>query len=1066
MKVNLKDTFDGVKIVIFSCLFILLFLGGTYVYVNELDATLHDRFKNTLLQRSLQLASDVNGRMVNTLIRLQGLADQPVLRSKYITTKNKLEFISQQVKKYGFENIFIADANGIAYDTLGNIINIKQRNYFHNAFMGIPTYSSILTNSVYSKPFIMRAVPIHNIDNDDSVLGVLIAKEKVSLLYDSVRSSLQFDQGEKLIFMDDKGILIEDDINIQKNFLEVLASENNSSPEKIYKTLQENRESYTEFVINDILTDVFMAPVGTTGWYIIASIPKYARSETIEKVLLLTISMVIAIFCVCIACVWYFFFLRREYAYENGIAQAALETKGIYYIVFDAQGIMKYCNHPLRKRMNWDNHTSTRYLNTFMKLTDKDDLNNLLAQNGSFQMPLCTRDGEWIYVQWHMLTRHKIDEWRILGTDFSIQHHKAAMEYAQSRVKDLQKIINNVPTPTFVRDIAGRIIIANSALKQFLRIEHTTEVLEAVLNVITPEELTTLRTAFQEILQYAESRTFTFDVQLDDEKICTVQVTQNPILDEEGKVIHVVGTLLDMTDTLQLQSYLEDEAQRLRDILDESPAGVFFTEKGFIHYCNHKAHEITGLSVEDSAYEVSSQIEGDISIIRNAVLTQQTVRDVPFSIHTPDGTLRHLLLTVTYTKHGNKNLHVIWAMDVTAIHQVQKELIHSRDIAESATQAKSDFLASMSHEIRTPMNAILGFLHLFDRNNLTTKQIDYLEKITVSATGLLRIINDILDFSKMEANKFQIEYLPFNLPSAINAVYSMMHFIAKDKGIELNVNINGDIPQVVIGDRERLNQILLNLVSNGIKFTSHGSVSITLHVEKWLPAQRVILSFSVRDTGIGISNEDAARLFQPFTQADASVSRRYGGTGLGLVISECLVGLMGGTINIQSTLGVGTTFTIDLPMYIVTDTEIYEKKQIITNKLTLEHTEGKRILIVEDNFINQEVIAAILEEYKFIIDFAENGKEAIEKVKEHTYTLIFMDIQMPVMDGLEASRCIRNMAKSLPYLATVPILAMTANVMNEDKQRCSDAGMNDHLAKPIDHNALADILYYWLQKVQ
>lgn len=386
----------------------------------------------------------------------------------------------------------------------------------------------------------------------------------------------------------------------------------------------------------------------------------------------------------------------------------------------------------------------------------------------------------------------------------------------------------------------------------------------------------------------------------------------------------------------------------------------------------------------------------------------------------------------------------------------------------AASKAKSLFLSTMSHEIRTPLNAIVGFIHLLSQSPLNDMQREYLRKTRLSADALLRIINDILDFSKIEAGRMELENAPFGLSSIINAVQSIVSGTAKGKGLTLNTHVDDAVPDALRGDPTRITQILLNLLNNAIKFTAEGSVSLNVHLlENAATADdgTVLLEFTVTDTGIGLTDEQKARLFQPFSQADTSTTRRYGGTGLGLAICRQLVQLMGGEIEVISTPGEGATFRFTLRLALSEEAvPLADFDEIPQN--TPEHWNGVRVLVTEDNAINQEIIAAVLQGFGLNTDLADNGAQALEMAARHQYAIIFMDMQMPIMDGLEATRRMRSQGSALdsatPWLEKVPVVALTANAMLEDRQRCLEAGMDDYLSKPINIDAVQLCLTRWL----
>lgn len=398
-----------------------------------------------------------------------------------------------------------------------------------------------------------------------------------------------------------------------------------------------------------------------------------------------------------------------------------------------------------------------------------------------------------------------------------------------------------------------------------------------------------------------------------------------------------------------------------------------------------------------------------------------------------------------------------------------KELLESRDVAESASKAKTVFLSTVSHEIRTPMNAILGFTHIFDRSNLTLKQREYLEKIKLSSMTLLNVINDVLDISKIEAGKLELEQEAFRLDTLLDTMWSIVGFAAQDKSLKVSINVAPDVPHIFVGDSKRISQIILNLLNNAIKFTEHGSIRLNVTLGETTDDTRTRLEFHVVDTGIGLTAEQMQRLFKSFSQADSSITRKYGGTGLGLAICKQLVELMQGTISVTSTPGCGSDFHFSLLLAVTDESALPRDETTFSSASVMEKLkilQGTRVLVVEDNLINQEIARALLEECGLYVDIAQDGQAAIDVLLEKRYACIFMDMQMPVLDGLESTRRLRALGTSgdaaTAWLATVPVIAMTANAMAEDRQRCFEAGMNDHIGKPLDPANLKSLLINWL----
>ncbi len=383
-----------------------------------------------------------------------------------------------------------------------------------------------------------------------------------------------------------------------------------------------------------------------------------------------------------------------------------------------------------------------------------------------------------------------------------------------------------------------------------------------------------------------------------------------------------------------------------------------------------------------------------------------------------------------------------------------------REEAEQVAGLKQEFLANMSHEIRTPMNAILGMTRLcLQTHGLAEQHLRYLTGINKSAENLLVIINDILDFSKIEAGKMEFEAIPFSLREAVQTAQDTLRFKAEEKGLMLKTDIADDVPDVLIGDSVRLNQVLLNLAGNAVKFTEKGSVTIKV-TQQNSEGDKADLLFEVTDTGIGIAEDKIDKLFTSFTQASSDTTRKYGGTGLGLTISKRLVEMQNGNIGVRSTLGEGTTFYFNIAF------PLGDKVAGLMDKNVGEEIKlaNLRILLVEDNPFNQMVAVDTLESTieNVSIDVAENGQEAVDKVKAYEtqpweagkkfpYDVVLMDMMMPVMDGLEATRQIRKLNDSLK---DIPIIALTANAIKEEVQKCYDAGMYDFVTKPFDTHVL------------
>ncbi|MDP3845147.1 MAG: transporter substrate-binding domain-containing protein [Pseudomonas sp.] len=382
-----------------------------------------------------------------------------------------------------------------------------------------------------------------------------------------------------------------------------------------------------------------------------------------------------------------------------------------------------------------------------------------------------------------------------------------------------------------------------------------------------------------------------------------------------------------------------------------------------------------------------------------------------------------------------------------------RELEAAKNLAESSSRIKGDFLANMSHEIRTPMNAITGMLYLTLKTNLSPKQRNYLDRIQVSSNHLLGLINDILDFSKIDAEKLDLEVINFDLEEMLNNTLAQVSCKAAEKGLQLNLEISPGLPRYLRGDPLRLAQILVNLTNNAVKFTESGAIIIRVaELEECDGAS--LIRFEVRDSGVGISEEEQSKLFQSFQQADTSTTRKYGGTGLGLVISKRLVTLMGGEIGVESQLGSGSTFWFTVRLGF--GRASLEPGNKLSASVTPIRLDGAAILLVEDNLFNQHLTVDLLEDVGAVVVVASNGCEALEQLRQAKFDCVLMDVQMPEMDGLEAVRRIRTELA----LTELPVVAMTANARSADREHCLAAGMDDFISKPIN----PDLFYAILKK--
>ncbi len=456
-------------------------------------------------------------------------------------------------------------------------------------------------------------------------------------------------------------------------------------------------------------------------------------------------------------------------------------------------------------------------------------------------------------------------------------------------------------------------------------------------------------------------------------------------------------------------------------------------------------------------YEVFQGLDAPCPFCTNARLK----KDAPAYVwhhHNPVANKDYKIIDRCMSWENTPNARMSVAIDISETLRLQQ----SRLLEREANIAKGQFLANMSHELRTPLNGIIGMTHLAYGANKNIKVRDYLDKIQLSSRNLLAIINDILDFSRLESSEITLESRPLSFTEVLFEIQVMLQAEVDRKGIILHCYVDDKVPAFVNGDSLRLSQILLNLTNNAIKFTSQGSVRLEVYaLEDNEQEQRVELR--VKDTGIGISEQNIQKLFKEFSQAEASTTRHYGGTGLGLTIVQGLVQLMGGEIRVESVLGEGTSFICSIPFKKVTEQQNAEsvQKQLEQSQEALDDDiTGVRVLLVEDNEINQLIAIEVLEQYGCHVDSAEDGLIALQKLEEKSYDIVLMDIQMPNMDGLETTRNIRQKRK----YDTLPIVAMSAHALVQDHEKSREAGMQAHVIKPFDPESLRKVIRTFTSK--
>ncbi|MCB9363823.1 MAG: PAS domain S-box protein [Flavobacteriales bacterium] len=710
-----------------------------------------------------------------------------------------------------------------------------------------------------------------------------------------------------------------------------------------------------------------------------------------------------------------------------------------------------------------DNDNTILFSNDFMCKILGYELNEILGKNTfnfiadetdkkeMSQVIKTLKKGEPSKYEIQLLTKNKQKLWLLVSSSPTYDNHgkiigSVSLHTNITNRKLMEEELNSIanipeenPNPTFRFSVHGQVLMyanpASSATLNFFDNEDNKDIRQEWIKEIN--KVYQLGTPIKKELP-VKNQTY----------MCTIV----PV--PENGYVNVYA--VDITATKEAEA----EIRKLSLVLSKTENAVFIADKnGVIQWVNEGFRKITGYSMEEVIGTTGEQLrKGRKTGLNrnhpyfNKMLT--TKQSVSYESHNfkKNGKEYWAITTLTPVFDNNQNLESIIAIDtdITYKKQAEKEILKAKKIAEESAKAKELFLANMSHEIRTPMNAIMGIIQLLKDTRLNKTQLEYLKSMDFAGENLLRIINDVLDLAKIESGKMSIEKIPFNLNELIKDLFSSLHHRVNEKDIRLIKVIDKNVPNEIIGDPVRLNQILINLISNAIKFTKEGFIK--LHVAATNTTNNTVnVKFQIKDTGIGIHKDMHTVIFSDFEQANKETTRKYGGTGLGLSIVKRLLTLQDGSITLESTEGEGSTFTFEIP-YTISSLKDASKTTHTFSDSDNNLLINQKALLIEDNILNQMVATKFLESMGLKIDIANNGLEGIDTLAKKSYDIILMDIQMPKMDGYTAASYIRTKMKGKK--SQIPILAMTAHAISGEKEKCINVGMNDYITKPLKREHL------------
>ncbi len=608
-------------------------------------------------------------------------------------------------------------------------------------------------------------------------------------------------------------------------------------------------------------------------------------------------------------------------------------------------------------------------------------------------------------------------------------------------------------------DTDGRFTFVNEAFCQFLGSNRDELIGEFFHPYVYNDDLEQPKKAMEALITQSEKSVATEYRVRSKTHTAWVHWEVTAIFDEAGRVIEIQTVGQDITDRRRINDALQESEKRLQFLFEEIPhiavqgygadhEVIFWNRASELLY-GYPREEALGKKIETLVIPKACRDEVVVEI-DSAVKTGQPSPAGEMTKCRKDGQMVPVYSSrlATFNQRGEREMYAI-DIDLSEIKRASQELVKAKEFAERASRAKSEFLANMSHEIRTPMNGVMGMTYLLLDTELDDEQRELAQTAMDSTRELLTILDELLDISRIEAGEVHLKMAPFCLREIAKKATLLFSDRAHKKGIDLSLIVDPDIPDKMMGDASRIRQVLINLIGNALKFTNEGNVKIHLQAEKIKNGWNLIAN--VKDTGVGMSPELQKRVFDKFTQGDTSSTREHGGAGLGLAITKQLVELMNGKISVSSAEGQGTTFDFNVIL-----PPLEEDEPLLVELPAPVSTEiDAQVLLVEDNLVNQKVAVAMITKFGGTVTVVNNGAEALEAIPDKKFDLIFMDCQMPVMDGFEATRAIRQMVGEL---RDIPIVAITAHALKEDRQKCLDAGMDDYLAKPVRRDSLLAVL--------